>query len=80
MRPWSDALAGIVVGGFLALAYLLAGPLILIPGFIIWGWALARHRSLPATAATLIGFRRRLGPAHRAGRLAVRQRPHVRVA
>jgi hypothetical protein len=56
MRSRSDALAGLVVGGYLALAYLLAGPLTLIPGLLVWGWLLARHRSLPALAATCVGF------------------------
>ena len=56
MRSRSDALAGLVVGGFLALAYLLAGPFTLIPGVVVWGWLLARHRSLPALASTCVGF------------------------
>jgi hypothetical protein len=56
MRSRSDVLAGLIVGGFLALAYLLAGPLTLIPGVVVWGWLLARHRSLPALAATCVGF------------------------
>jgi len=49
-------LAGLVVGGFLALAYLLAGPLTLIVGLAVWGWLLARRRSVPALATTLVGF------------------------
>jgi hypothetical protein len=56
MRLRSDVLAGLVGGGFLALAYLLAGPLTLIPGVVVWGWLLARHRSLRALAATCVGF------------------------
>ncbi len=56
MRRWSDVLAGLVAGGFIACAYLLAGPLTLIPGLVVWGVGLARHRSRPALAASCLGF------------------------
>jgi hypothetical protein len=35
MRSRSDVLAGLVVGGFLAMAYLVAGPLTLISGVVV---------------------------------------------
>ena len=56
MRSRSDVLAGLVVGGFLAMAYLVAGPLSLVPGVVVWGGLLARHRSLLALAGTCVGF------------------------
>jgi hypothetical protein len=56
MRRWSDVLAGLVAGGFLACAYLLAGPLTLVPGLLVWGVGLGRHRNLAALAASCAGF------------------------
>ena len=41
---------------FLELAFLIAGPLILVPGPLVWGGALVRNASLPAPAATCLGF------------------------
>ena len=49
-------LAGLVVGGLGALAYLLGGPFTLLLGLAAWAWLLARHGSLPVLAATLVGF------------------------
>jgi len=56
MRPRTTLLAGLVLGGFLALAYLLAGPLTLFPGLLVWAWLLRRRPRLVATAGSLIGF------------------------
>jgi hypothetical protein len=56
MRPRTTLLAGLVLGGFLALAYLLAGPLTLFPGLVVWAWLLRRRPRLVATAGGLIGF------------------------
>jgi hypothetical protein len=56
MRPRTALLAGLVLGGFLALAYLLAGPLTLFPGLVVWAWLLRRRPRVVATAGGLIGF------------------------
>ena len=56
MRPRTTLLAGLVFGGFLALAYLLAGPLTLFPGLLVWAWLLRRRPRPVATAGSLIGF------------------------
>lgn len=56
MRERTALLAGLVAGGFLGLAYLLAGPLILIPGAVVGAYALARHPSPVALGAAFVGF------------------------
>lgn len=56
MRPRTTWLAGLVLGGFLALAYLLAGPLTLFPGLMVWAWLLRRRPRTVAIAGGLIGF------------------------
>jgi hypothetical protein len=56
VRPRTTLLAGLVLGGSLALAYLLAGPLTLFPGLLVWAWLLRRRPRLIATAGGLIGF------------------------
>jgi hypothetical protein len=55
MRPRTTLLAGLLLGGLLALAYLLAGPLTLFPGLLVWVWLLRRHPRLIATAGGLVG-------------------------
>jgi hypothetical protein len=49
-------LAGLVLGGFLALAYLLAGLLTVFPGLVVWAWLLRRRPRGVAIAGGLIGF------------------------
>jgi len=56
MRPRTTLLAGLVLGGFLALAYLLAGPLTLFPGLVVWAWLLRRRPRVTAIAGGLVGF------------------------
>jgi hypothetical protein len=56
MRPRTTLLAGLLLGGFLALAYLLAGPLTLFPGLVVWAWLLRWRPRLAAMAGGLIGF------------------------
>lgn len=56
MRPRTTLLAGLVLGGFLSLACLLAGPLTLFPGLVVWAWLLRRRPRGIAIAGGLIGF------------------------
>ena len=56
MRPRTTLLAGLVLGGFLSLAYLLAGPLTLFPGLLVWAWLLRQRPRTVAIAGGLIGF------------------------
>jgi hypothetical protein len=56
MRPRTALLAGLVLGGFLALAYLLAGPLTLFPGLVVWAWLLRRRPRVVTNTGGLIGF------------------------
>jgi hypothetical protein len=56
MRPSTTVLAGLVLGGLMSLAYLLAGPLTLFPGLLVWAWLLRQRPRLVATAGSLIGF------------------------
>ncbi len=56
MRPRTALLAGLVLGGLLGLAYLLAGPLTLFPGLVVWAWLLRLRPRMIAIAGGLIGF------------------------
>jgi len=55
MRPRTALLAGLGLGGALALAYLLL-PLTLIPGLLMWAWFLSDRPRLPSIAGGLIAF------------------------
>jgi hypothetical protein len=56
MRPGTTLLAGLVLGGFLALGYLLGGPLTVLPGLLVWAWLLRRRPRVVAIAGGLVGF------------------------
>ncbi len=43
MRPQTLFLAGIVLGAFTGLALLVAGPLTLLPGLVVWVWVIAKR-------------------------------------
>ena len=55
MQPRRPLAVGLVVGGLLALAYLLH-PITLFPSLLVWWWLSTQHPRQLAIAGGLIGF------------------------
>ncbi len=49
-------LAGLVLGAVMGLSMLLAGPLTLFPGLIIWTWLIAKRLCFVGASAGFVGF------------------------
>ena len=56
MPPRTLFLVGLVLGAVLGLGFLLAGPLTLVPGLVVWTWVFARRPRFVAGSGGLIGF------------------------
>lgn len=56
MRPQTLFLVGIVLGAFMGLATLVAGPLTLLPGLVVWAWLIARQPRFVSASGGLLGF------------------------
>jgi hypothetical protein len=56
MRPRTLFLAGLVLGAVVGLAFLLAGPVTLIPGIVVWTWVIVRRPRFVGASGGLIGF------------------------
>lgn len=56
MRPQMLFLVAIVLGAFMGLATLIAGPLTLLPGLVVWAWLIARQPRFVSASGGLLGF------------------------
>jgi hypothetical protein len=56
VRPRTLFLTGLVLGAVVGLAFLLAGPVTLAPGLVVWTWLIIRRPRFVGASGGFIGF------------------------
>jgi hypothetical protein len=56
VRPRTLFLAGLVLGAVVGSGFLLAGPVTLAPGLVVWTWVIVRRPRVVGASGGLVGF------------------------